>query len=537
MKIATIWARVSTSGQTSLPDQIARAKEKLQEKGYTVPADRILAVDWTSLDLFSCPQFQTLISWVKRREIQGLGILDRDRLQAEGVQRLTFLTECRDAGVELVICQGPALIEGDEGQLIELALTIGKKRSILRAKQGAKNGMKDKVARDRKPTSRHKVTGYKWDGDLRLLPTEDWEKVKVALDMSLRGATGFDIEKAFKKRGILTSHDTIYNWLRNPIYGGRYYALSREVVQPKKCRSSDTYGATSARTIPLEQRVYLPEVQIVNPPLTWEEWLQIQERRRRNQELAQRNAKRDYLLRGLIFCETHRGKKGESRRYYGQPQNRTYGYTCPVGRCAHPNLNGPQIEADAKDFTWMLLNLEPDEFYRRVANRQSRHELESSLRSELEGLDVKLNRNINAETELESRNLLGQEHPEVYRRLRAKFQAERIWIEEREKAINGQLAQLDREAEAVATLQQIRADFKDRLGQLTNAEWRELFIALNLEIHVRDKDNPETWTDRWSQDTQFNIAPANRRDIEITFGLPLKAEPIRDIVFTRASLD
>lgn len=176
-KIAAIWARVSTSDQTSLPDQVARLKAQLESEGYYVPPERILAVVWTSLDLFSCPEFQRLVGWVKRREIQGLGIFDRDRLQAEGVQRLIFLAECRDAGVELEICQGPALIDGDEGQLIELALSIGKKRSVLRAKQGAKDGMHDKVARDRKPTSKHSVSGYRWEGDLRLVPNEDWRRL------------------------------------------------------------------------------------------------------------------------------------------------------------------------------------------------------------------------------------------------------------------------------------------------------------------------------------------------------------------------
>ena len=30
---AAIWARVSTSDQTSLPDQVSRAKEKLEKAG------------------------------------------------------------------------------------------------------------------------------------------------------------------------------------------------------------------------------------------------------------------------------------------------------------------------------------------------------------------------------------------------------------------------------------------------------------------------------------------------------------------------
>ncbi|GAJ00134.1 unnamed protein product, partial [marine sediment metagenome] len=33
----------------------------------------------------------------------------------------TFLSECKAAGVELVICQGPPIIDAPEGQIVELA--------------------------------------------------------------------------------------------------------------------------------------------------------------------------------------------------------------------------------------------------------------------------------------------------------------------------------------------------------------------------------------------------------------------------------
>ena len=39
-KIAAIWVRVSTSDQTSLPDQVAGAKEKLYAEAYAVPEDQ-----------------------------------------------------------------------------------------------------------------------------------------------------------------------------------------------------------------------------------------------------------------------------------------------------------------------------------------------------------------------------------------------------------------------------------------------------------------------------------------------------------------
>ena len=214
--------------------------------------------------------------------------------------------------------------------------------------------------------------------------------------------------------------------VRNPVYGGRYYALRKEVIEPVRRKGGKKkYGKSSARSISLEDAVYLPKVEIVNPPITWQQFLEIRQRVKRNQELARRNAKHDYLLRGFIFCETHQGKKGEPRRYYGKPHYDTYIYTYPIGGCAHPNLNGPQTEDWAKLSTWCLMNLQPDEFYERIANRHNNGYTEESLNKEFRDLEVKYKKNINAETELERRSLLGQEHPEVYRQLKARFQNER----------------------------------------------------------------------------------------------------------------
>ena len=97
-------------------------RKELEKKGYTIPPERILKVDWTSMDLSNCPQFKELRGWIQRKEIAALGIFDRDRLNAIGLQRLIFLSDCKEKGVELVVCQGPPILNEPEGQLVELAL-------------------------------------------------------------------------------------------------------------------------------------------------------------------------------------------------------------------------------------------------------------------------------------------------------------------------------------------------------------------------------------------------------------------------------
>jgi len=540
-KIGAIWARISTPEQASLESQIERARAKLESAGYIVPPERILATDWTSPELFSCPDFQRLRYWIQHKEIQALGILDRDRLEAVGLQRLIFLSECKDAGIELVICQGPPILDEPEGQLVELALAIGKERSVLRTKQGAKDGLHDRAVKDRLPTSHHKVFGYEWDGKTpeelklsrRLVPDKNWPTLKLIFDMALEGKTYDPIIKELKKRAIL-SPDGMAEWvkatissiLHNPVYTGRYYALKKEAVQPVT-RKGITYGNSSCRKLPLEQAEYLPEIEVVNPPVTWEQRGQILHQLEVHQKLAKRNGTADYLLRGFILCGTHRGKKGEPRRYHGQPHYNSWRYVCPVGGCDYPFFKGPELEELVKLYTDMVVSCQPDEFYERISNQQNRDELGQSLQYELHTLEAKYNKNINAETELENRNLLGQEHPEVYRRLKARFQAERIWIEERKQAITEELAQLNRQAEAVASLEQIQAKVRGRIDKLTKAEWRELFIALNLEVQVRMADDPEVWPDELHG---IFAKGSTASKVKVCFGLPIKTEQVGTIV-------
>ena len=146
-KIAAVWARVSSVGQQELsPDgQVERVKKRLIDQGFTIPHEYIFKVVWTSLDLESCPEFRTLKQLIRTQKINAVGFLDRDRIEAVSLQRLLFLSECKDNHVEPIVCQGAPFISEPEGQLVELALALGKERSVLRAQSGAKQGFEDRV--------------------------------------------------------------------------------------------------------------------------------------------------------------------------------------------------------------------------------------------------------------------------------------------------------------------------------------------------------------------------------------------------------
>ncbi len=74
-KVAAIWCRVSTNDQRelSLETQEALILKTLEDQGYLVPPQYIIKVDWSSMDLLSCPQFRQLRQWVAQGQIQALG--------------------------------------------------------------------------------------------------------------------------------------------------------------------------------------------------------------------------------------------------------------------------------------------------------------------------------------------------------------------------------------------------------------------------------------------------------------------------------
>jgi len=498
--IAAILARVSTKDQRelSLDSQVERTKGKLESQGYVVPPELVFQMDWSSLDLYSCPQFQALQRCIQGGQIAALGLLDRDRLEAKGRQRLVFLADCKEAGVEVITCQGPPMIEGPEGELVELALAIGKERSVLRAQQGSRDGLADRATIKRLPPSPRNPYGYAWTKDrTRLECTSDWPIAEMICRMSLEGATLGDIRRELHMRGVPTPNgqewwakQVISGLVTNPIYGGRFYALRRQEVEPKH-RRVEGYGKTSSRRKPLEEALYLSNIIVENPPLTWEEWESLQQRLHRNKLLARRNGKRDYLLRGLITCETHR------RRYHGQPRRRTWYYVCSAGyepgaaHCLTSYIHGPELEDRVKAICRDVLT-KPEILDAEVAKRsnQSRDTMET-IKKKLDALDKKESKALATETQLVMAKATGDASPEAYDRALSLIRAEKTWITEERERLQTELTASQEQQNLIIGLSQIRERLCSLLDRATTEDWREIFTALALELRVGEEGQVE----------------------------------------------
>jgi hypothetical protein len=270
---------------------------------------------------------------------------------------------------------------------------------------------------------------------------------------------------------------------KNPLYGGRFHALRCECIEPVR-RKGNSYGKSSERYLPSGDWVYLPEVEVLDPPLGWDEWQRLQQRLQQNRLLAQRNARRDYLLRGLTICDIHK------RRFQGRPHNESWQYACPGGQGCRRLLNGPSTEEGAKSVVRMLLN-DPD-----IVNRlKSDGEVESTLQKETKSVEAKRQRALNSLVELEHRyidNRADEIHRidvEVYARLKNQYSTQCKWAAERIEEIRQQLANMQHQAQAVASLQVMRDQLLGKLSEFSITDWRKLFTDLGMTVHAEEDGN------------------------------------------------
>lgn len=515
--IAAIWARVSTELQQSLDSQVSRAKSELEKKGYIVSPERILKVDWTSLDLFHCPEFQELRRWIQKKEIAALGILDRDRLNAIGLQRLIFLSDCRENGVELIICQGPPILDEPEGQLVELALAIGKERQVLRAQQGSRDALRERATVKGLPTTYQNPYGYYWDKtQSRLLADVNWETRALIVNLFLQGNTLKGIVKELFKRGIPSPkgrewwpEPTVSLILKDTINYGEYRALRREAVEPKQRRGA-TYGKTSSKH---HQGITLSNIVVEKPIITKEQHDWILRRLEQNKLNAKRNSKRDYLLRSMIHYE------GDNLRYYGvdiRHMSWAYKYIPRDRNKDNPRTYLPGrklesvVEAKAREILTSDEVLERELGWRKVLIDESITKLEGQLRR----LDRKWNENVNAESELVGLRIRGKVSDEPYHRQQTLLLTERRWVIEERGRVEEQLTKLKQDSVALVNLEGLRGQVEQKLASTEFADRRFILEALGTKVIVTTEGKVEV---------EFIVGGDRCQSDEIALNLPQNA--------------
>jgi len=485
-KTAAVWARVSTEGQQSLDYQVAEVKAWLESQDYCVPENRILKVHWTSLAILDCPEMQTLLSWVRNREIDAIGTWHSDRLSGKPAHKVYILDQCQRHGVQFLSKNSP-LIEGREGELLEYLLAWAKEGQVLYAQQGSKGKLHDRAKRKGLPTTCQAPYGYDWDQSrTRLIANANWDNRALIINLFLKGVTLKGIVKELCKRGISSPkgreywvEPTISLILKDTVNFGEYRALRRENVEPKE-RRGNTYGKTSSRNLP---GIPLLNIVVDKPIITKAQHDWILGRLEQNRINARRNGKRDYLLRGMIYYE------GDNLRYYGRDirhKSWAYRYSTRGQRNGSPRpyLPGRKLEALVEARAREILTSN-DVLERELGWRQGViQETITRLQDEQRRLERKWNDNSNAESELVGLRIRGKVSDEAYEKQGILLKAERQWVIEEKERIHGKLERLNQESVSLVSLERLRGQVEKKLASTQFADRRFILEALGTKVIV-----------------------------------------------------
>ena len=504
-EIAAIWCRISTVGQGELSpeSQEDRVRQVLEARGFDVPSHYVFKVEWSSLDLGSCPEFQQLRRLIVEGKVQAVGTLDRDRLQAHGLQRLVLLSECRERGIELITAQGAPMLEGGEGQLVELALALGKERSVARAQQGARDGLRDRARLKGLPPTTNPFFGYQWDQQTqRYLPDHRYMEAYELWQLGLSGAPINAIAREMTRRGILTpsgmqvwSAYSVRHILKNRSYAGVIEALKTEAVEPKK-RRANTYGKSGRRSRPEGERILL-EGLVDRPIVTDAEYQWMQKRLQRNQQFARKNTRlRSYLLSGLIRCgacgRAYVGstikRRGKVYSYYGCGAR--WNKNPNVDNCSSRSLRADTVEAEVFGMVEQFLK-GPEGFENEMRHREGfSDDSEASLRRELASFDRQHREELSAEARAFRLAAHGRVSEQVYEQEAGLIRTKLQWIVEQRDRIAEQLADLERYRFDPASVEILRNRLDTRLASATEEDRRFILEAIGARVIVQ---TDKTW--------------------------------------------
>jgi hypothetical protein len=489
LKTAAIWARVSTKGQDEISpsSQISRCKDLLEKKGYTLI--KTFSVVYCSLELAYCAEFQELRNMVDTKQIQAIAIYNRDRLEAIPVQRINFLAQLKKAGVEVLIVDGPPLLQGNEGTLVEFVLTMGKDAQVYNARTGSRRGLHDRVCGTKngdkvlpqRPANHQKVFGYDWNTETETLtPNSDCSTVKMIFDLALSGKGYLKISHELQKKGILSPRGSTWakanvsNSIHNPIYAGRYMGLRTSRIRGEE-------PGYKLQHIPESEWHWIKEVTIIDPVISWEQREVLLQQIQKHIRLSSRNAKREYLLRGMIESDENIGRQGKPVKYHGRSlPGHGYGYVVQVdGKQSH-YITGKKLEDAVKKSLTDIFESEGPSFWQKMNNLQKINIPE--LETELKKQQAKLAKAYQNEATFEIRALDMQK--DVYELARAKLHVTRMSIEEGLKDIQDQIDSASHIEETIVYFDDIRTKFLKNAKNFTDIQWRELLETLDCQIRI-----------------------------------------------------
>jgi len=295
---SALYARVSTLAQgeeekASIPEQIARIEEHCQGKGYEI-IDRYVDIGYSG-SKSKRPEFQRMLEDARQGKFEVIVAWKADRL-SRGMYPAAALMEV----IEPLDIKLEAVEEHLDVNYFAMLAVVGK-MEIDNIKARCKMG-KEARAKSGKLICGKANVCYGFDYDKETGKRAENDQIEILKSIFYQaGEEGKPLQtigRDLTARGILSpsgnkhwANASLHRILTNEAYIGRTWAFTKRMIKGDRIKVE-----RKSR----DQWIEIPDC----TPAVIDEALfnKVQERLKRNRELARRNVKRDYLLRGLVYC-------------------------------------------------------------------------------------------------------------------------------------------------------------------------------------------------------------------------------------------
>ena len=491
---ALVWWRVSTEDQKEIsPEtQIKEATALAKREGYEVLPEYVLGTDWQSLSVWSSPAMEQLKELVLRRAVKAIFMYDADRGPSKPIRRLLLRALCEDHDVRISCVYGQ-VPDGEMGEVMEFLSAWQKEKQVLRAQQGARDGLRARATLRGLPAVPRAPYGYQWNGRVFESDPVTFPMARRIWELALDGVSIAGIARQLTETGIPSpsgktywNTSTIARILSNPTYGGKYVALRTKAVEPKT-RRGDTYGKSGRMSTVVNDQVSLPGL-VTDQVVTPEEFARVQERLAVNKAQGG-NVLYDYLLRGMVRCELcGRRWRGKAHRARGTIYLR---YLCPGlqnrpggRRCVGGYAKGPHLESRVWDAVVTFLS-DPEVFLGAVEGQaRGNREAVERVGTSIYQLDNRLGKLQDTDAKAYSGYVRGITSEETYKRVVAELKAERTWIIEELERQKEALEEANRDLVSAEAIKELYPLLAERIQNATFEDRRFVLECLDTEATV-----------------------------------------------------
>ena len=482
---AAIYCRVSTEDQeregTSLQTQQEACLKYCQEKDYNVSYRFSEAYSGLTLDR---PRLSELRELVRAGDIDVIVVYCLDRLSRDPTHGVILTQEVEKYNVTLEAVTED--IDNSElGKLINYIRGFAAKLEAEKIRERTMRGKMERVKAGRLPGGRFtKLYGYNYvsgrgTGEgIRYVNEIESKVVKEIYRLYIE--EGLSLCKITRKLNSLDisspsgkgtwNRTGVYNILTNPAYTGKTFLFTRYKAEADHhLKASRKNKLTHVVMRPREEWV---ELKGATPALVSEDlFAQVQLKLKRNKELASRNARREYLLSGYVFCSC-------GRRYTARKKTKHSYYSCP--KCKDRSLNAAYIETAIWDKVEEVISnpevvLAGIEMMRKEANNGEIYH------KELDGIEAKLRHMAREKDRVWKAFEITGDEAKFTREIKAIMSG----IDELEKRKVELVNKIELAGQTEANIQSIREYcelVRHNLGELSFPEKRQALEALKVRV-------------------------------------------------------